>query len=400
MSVATRIKFKVDSFRRIPNPYLKSENPEERLPEMFEMICDVKNVPINIPMDTNPRKQSLKTDVAKEVIKSLTEHQDHRNFYLLNRGLLLSVKNCTYDNSTGETILTFEDPLVHGNVDGGHTYEIIKAYRDRLDFGEQFVKIEVLTGVEDFFEELAKARNYSVKVKEKSMEELCGHFDIIKEALKKEKYINDISYKENEIKRIDILDIVAIFNMFNIDAYPTNQFNVFPIKAYNGKNSCLETYKECYENNINNPQNNPFYKMSAIMPDILKLYDTIEKNMPKYYKADSTSQKKYGSIVGVTGELGCKKYTARFSGDTIDYISPKGFLYPIVGAFRALVIEENGMYKWKKNPFLILDKTAFNLVANTIQTSREKANNPNATGKTATLWQNLFMTVMMISTAF
>ncbi len=390
-------KFKVDSFRRIPNPYLKSENAEEKKPEMFEIICDVKNVPDNFPMDTNPRKQSLKTDVAKAIVSSLVETKDQRNFYLLNRGMLLSVKECSYDNSTGEVVLSFEDTAVHGNIDGGHTYEIIKNYRNRLNYGDQYVKIEVLKGVEDFFEDLAKARNYSVKVKDKSMEELEGHFDIIKDALANEPYINDISYKENDIKRIDILDILTLLNMFNIKRYPTTQISSFPITSYSSKGTCLNYYVEEIQQCKDKIKENPYYKLSNIMPDIIRLYDTIEKNMGKYYKGDSASTKKYGSVTGVSGELGGQGYTAKFSGDKMDYDSPNGFLYPIIGAFRALVFEINGMYAWKADPFEVLDKVANNLVTNTVNVSREKSNNPNATGKSPSLWQTLFITVMMFS---
>ena len=37
------LKFKVSSFRKIPNPYIKSENVGETKPEMYVLICDVKD---------------------------------------------------------------------------------------------------------------------------------------------------------------------------------------------------------------------------------------------------------------------------------------------------------------------------------------------------------------------
>ena len=60
------LKFKVSSFRKIPNPYLKSENVAERTPEMYILICDVKDLPEDIPMQTNPRMQNTRTNVAKK----------------------------------------------------------------------------------------------------------------------------------------------------------------------------------------------------------------------------------------------------------------------------------------------------------------------------------------------
>ena len=54
---------------------------------MYILICDVKDLPLDIPMDTNPRMQNENTRVAKKIQASLTNHTE-RNFYLLNRGLI------------------------------------------------------------------------------------------------------------------------------------------------------------------------------------------------------------------------------------------------------------------------------------------------------------------------
>jgi len=82
----------------------------------------------------------------------------------------------------------------------------------------------------------------------------------------------------------------------------------------------------------------------------------------------------------------------------MDYLTPNGFLYPIVAAFRSLIDEDetSQMYKWKMDPVAVLDKMGNLLVTNTVQQSRELGNNPNATGKSASLWQNLYMLVNMM----
>ena len=170
------LKFKVSSFRKIPNPYIRSDNTGETKPEMYVLICDVKDLPSDIPMDTNPRMQNEKTKVAKKIQSSLTNHTE-RNFYLLNRGMLLSAKSVTYNNADNVVSVLFEDSTVHGNVDGGHTYTIIKNFREQLEEGEQYVKIEVLTGIEDMFEQLAAARNTSVQVTDQTIAELKMHLE-------------------------------------------------------------------------------------------------------------------------------------------------------------------------------------------------------------------------------
>jgi hypothetical protein len=89
------------------------------------------------------------------------------------------------------------------------------------------------------------------------------------------------------------------------------------------------------------------------------------------------------------------KYKSKFYEHDMDYSTPNGFIYPILGAFRALVRENNGKYEWITEPISVLNELGSDLVASTIQMSRDLGNNPNATGKNSNLWQTLFMQVKM-----
>jgi len=389
------IRFKVASYRKIPNPYVASENAGEKKPEMYMLICDVLNVPDDIPMGTNPREQKLTTNVSKKIRDSLINHSD-LNFYLLNRGLLLSAKSISYSPVKNEVEIVFEDSAYHGNVDGGHTYKIIKENKKLLEPHEQFVKIEVVTGVEDMFEQLAAARNTSVQVKDKSIAELEKRFELIKHAFSHESFYNDINYKEFDTKRIDITDILSILNLFNIDKYDTNSNSSFPISSYSGKKTCTDAYINASKAYEKSPSKNPYIKMMPIMVDIIKIYDCLEAHMSDFYKGNSAGMKKYGAITGVTThKSGKPTFESKFYQNKMDYISPKGFLYPILGSFRALVEEKDGKYQWKIDPMKVLKKIGSTLVNVTIDTSRGLGNNPNATGKSQTLWMNLFMCVKM-----
>ncbi len=310
--------------------------------------------------------------------------------------MLLSAKSVQYHNEKNIVSVTFEDLAVHGNVDGGHTYEVIKHNRDTLDEGEQFVKIEILTGVEDLFEQLAAARNTSTQVNDQSIAELEKRFELIKDAFRNERFYSDISYKQNDIKRIDVSDILAILNLFNIDKYPTNKLTPMPINSYTGKKSCVDAYIAASKEYEKNQALNPYYKMKNIMPMISKLYDELETKMHEYYKGDVSGIKKYGRVTGVaTVQQGRKKFLSKFYEYEMDYSTPNGFLYPIIGAFRALVVEKDGVYDWIRNPIEVLHEIGNSLVSSTIQMSRDLGNNPNATGKNLNLWQTLFMQVKM-----
>ena len=390
------IPFKVESFNKIPNPYT-SQNVTA---EMYTSICDVKNIPKDLLewMDTNPRKQNINGKVGKKIQNSLLTGSE---FHLLNRGLLLSAQAVNFNSSSKIMTVYFEDPEVHGDVDGGHTLKVIMENQDFLEKGKQYVKIEILTGVESFFEDLAEARNTSTQVKDESIANLKDHFSLIQEALENESFKNRVNYMENDDGDIEIGEILAILYMFNIDLYPA--MDSCPVSGYSSKKKCIDTYLKYIEKIKNeelNVNENPYFKMVNIMPDIFKLYDQLEKNMGLYY-AKKNPGGHYGSTTGVAvakeSKNGLKKtFHSKFSGSKILHSTPKGFLYPILGAFRALVVEENGKYTWgKTNPFEIMDKIGPELVTTTVERSRQNGNNPNKTGKDTTLWGPLYMRVMM-----
>lgn len=385
------LEFKTKSIRKIPNPFYMEKEGAILDCEMYIMICDVKDIPKDIPMETNPRQQKLTTGVVKKIRKSLLENSS-QNFYLLNRGLLLSAASVVYNNKLDTVAVTFEDSEVHGDIDGGHTYKVIQEVQEKLNYGEQYVKIEVLTGVEEMFQELAAARNTSIQVQDKSIAELEKRFDLIKGIIGKEPYFKNIYFKENDQGDIDVSDILAILNLFNIDRY--QNLNEPPIVSYTGKAQCLKYYIEAHKK-YGDTKENPYRKMEKIMPDILKLYDYLEQNMKQYY-CKGGANRKYGAIKGVSmRKENNPPFTSKFYQKEIDYLSPNGFLYPILGAFRALVVEEAGIYEWRKDPFQVMEQVGAKLVSSTIDMNRELGNNTNATGKNKTLWMNLYMMILM-----
>ena len=171
----------------------------------------------------------------------------------------------------------------------------------------------------------------------------------------------------------------------------------FPINSYSSKKSCTDAYINCSKQYETDITKNPYFKMKPIMVDILKLYDHLEVNIGNYYR--DQAGKKYGATKGVsTHQDGKPDYLSKYYENVMRYISPLGFLYPALGAFRALVYETpEGLYAWKKNPFEIMDKVGSTLINDIVDRSRELGNNPNATGKSVPTWRNAYMCVMMQS---
>lgn len=377
----------VDSFRKIPNPY--KEGPSS-VSQMYTAICDVKDLPEDLIdwMETNPRKQNTNSGVAKKIKSSLVESGS--DFHLLNRGILLSASDVTFNNYDNTMKLVFTDSEYHGNVDGGHTLMVILENRDELERGKQYVKLEILTGVEGIFEDLAAARNTSTQVQDKSIANLRDYFDLIKEVISTEEFKDRVYFMENDDGDIDVGDILAILNLFNIDAY--HEMDSFPTVSFSSRKKCIDNYIHLYEKLQDGPEN-PYVKMKPVMVDIFKLYDFLESKMFDYYRAKNPAGK-YGAVSGVVTPKDTRKMPkTKFYCDEISHGSPNGFLFPVLGALRALLVEKDGKYQWTHNPFAILDKVGPDLVCTTVERSRTLGNDPVKVGKDTGNWQTLYMRV-------
>ena len=394
MEINKTITFEVKSFRKLPNPYEKLGHGDKD-PVTYMAICDVCNIPTDFPMNTNPRKQKLTTAVAKKVKASLLDF-GAMDFYLLNRGILLSAESASFNNYNNMLTVTFRDDEVHGNVDGGHTYEIIKNCQNSIEPGTQFVKLEILTGVERIFTELAAARNTSVQVKDKSIAELENKFAIIKQGIDECEFSNHVYFQENDEGDVDVTDVLAVLNMFNLDRYPIDNMDAFPKASYTSTANCVKYYLSSFDQ-YGDGKDNPYVKMLPIMKTIFELYDHIEINMAHYY-SQAVANGRYGAIKGVSAvKEGGDPFKARYSNHELAYQTPTGFIYPILGSMRALVEEasDGSGYRFVCDPVTILDEVGKELVGTTVERSRTLGGNPNAVGKDTGNWKTLYMTVAM-----
>jgi len=378
--------FPVYSFRHLKLPMENEDAGVNGTPQYYVAIVHVKDLPVDIPIDrTNPRNQKLSGRVPDKIRSALCENP---NFVHLNRGLLLSAAEATFDNrprgrAAGVCTITFKDPDAHGLVDGGHSYRIIREERENVEF-DQFVKIEILTGVESFFTDLAEARNTSTQVQDKSLDELRDKFKEIKDAIAKTPYADKVAYRENEPsdqKPIDIRDLVSYLTCFNIDLYGDDQQ---PVSAFSSKKKCLDDFRDNQDS---------FKKLMPIAHDIFKLRDYIQLNMPQFH---NEAGGKFGKLRAVeTGRDTGKKWPLHFMDEDTDINVPYAYVFPILGALRVLV-EKNGDgdFKWKKDPFKFFDEVGPRLVESMVEKIKQ-VSNPNAVGKDKNLWKLLYLTAAM-----
>jgi hypothetical protein len=379
--------------------FKKMEDPIEKNKTRTKYICYVQcdTIPEEIYdwMAVNPRERKMTTDVAKKISESL-ERND--NFHELNRGILLSAESVVYDNQKNEMTVEFTDPEKHGNIDGGHTLRAIldKKLKNTLDT-DRYVFVEIITGI-DSPVSLAEARNTSVQVDLKSIEELNKSFDVLKNVFSDLPFRNRIQYKMNEhyneddIVSIDVREVIAITLMFSQAVYPKrNSDNTFtdthPIQCYSGKEASLRKFLNLGKEK----RDEMLQKMKPIIKDIFKLWNTIEC---EFATKGLDGGKRYGT----------RKYSKYDGGKIIDersvfdrdqlrYYVPKGLVYPLVGAFRSLVeIDDSGNYSWKRNPKTVWDDIGARLVNIILE---EKTESPDVLAKNTNLWSNLFKEVFI-----
>lgn len=401
-NLKTRLVFPVKSFKKFENPYNSKENPAK-----YQFFVNAMDVPkeLDLWLDVNPREQKLNTDVSRDIRNSLLS--EDKTFHLLNRGILISAEEITYNNKTNKVELVLSDNQNHGIIDGGHTFKIIILEQDKETIkSEKYVSLEVITQV-SHIEALAEARNTSVAVDDKSIEELKGSFDCIKEIIQDQKictdkYYDRIAFKQNEYwgdrektNVIDVREIIAIMNMFNPYLYKPNKVP-HPIQSYTGKEVSLKKFLKLAPEGSKNKDGDVDYRnkvvknMAMIIPDIFLLWDIIEKEIPQVSK---DLNRKYGSKKYSNYHNDKVKKVSLFSNENLDYTVPKGIMYPCLGAFRALIKQNGrtGQCSWALNPFEVWEEKKESIVSTILDNSKPIAgDSPDQIGKSSLIWDSLY----------
>ena len=368
-------KFKVKTVRTITSP----SNPDVTT---YYAWTEFQDLPSGISLEVNPRKPKMNTSVAKQLIAAVKSTDN--DFDLNNRGIVITANNFKFhtNNSVAELDLG-DDPKKFGILDGGHTYQAIIENRNHLsETTKKYVKLEILVGKDLDVAALADARNTSAQVSDLALFELDDKFDFIKEAIKNEIYANDIAFKDNDNKRIPIIELLKLMFAFNIKRYPDD--SSAPVSTYSAKHTVFKDYKKEFDSNPN------IYKQLALqIPKLVELYEKIQTELPEKYQEFKNEDGKTGRFGSVRGVENNGNFSTLYTQKTLSYEISIGFILPIFGAFRALLKEENGVLEWNFDPIEIWEKAGLRLVQNTFDTDT----NPQQVGKSKTLWQSNYRIV-------
>jgi hypothetical protein len=388
MSTSEKFTFPVVSFRNLETPFRKQGYRD------YYSVVNVKALPnLTKWRRINVRDPKLTGAVPEAIREGL---RDPEMFLFMNRGIVLVVDSLSFDSKNSVVTVEMKDRNLHGLLDGGHTYNIALDEVNNLEFS-QYVKVEILEGFSmENITQVVDARNTSTQVADESLMNLARDFDPLKNALAKAGYYPRIAWKEYEIdengnpKPIDVRDIIAILTAFDRENFNDNNH---PINAYRSKAACLKHFKE----------HMPAYKkIYPLAQEILALYDQIQEKLPELYnevrgQTGDVSGGKFGKLTGVSTYKGKRMADLHFLGTKSRYGVPAGFIYPILGAFRALLVEKGGKYVWAKGlkPAELLCSELGRRLADTIGNFALDAKNPSKTGKSPLVWQACYQCVQV-----
>lgn len=398
-----RIDFPVKDFKRL-------ETPLDHLGYRdFLCVVDVMELPdLSELGKSNLRDPKDRGKVPQQIREGLLEED---LFVYMNRGLVIVADSVTFDNKRNTVNLTFTQPDVHGLIDGGHTHLIISKERDTLahmieENGggvHRYVKVEILKGFDlEQIKEIAGARNTSNQVRDESLLNLEGRFDGLQHALRDQAYFDDIAFKEYETysdspksKPIDIRDVISILYMFDTTTFTGTKH---PIDGYRSKAACLKAFTD----KTSGEETSVYDQLYPLLPDILKLHDAIHEELPDLY---NRARKLYGEDIKrggfgrLKGVITLQKSNTQlpFSGAKVKYRIPSGFVYPILGSFRALIELREGRYKWLAgcDPFRLLKGDLGMQMADAVGNTARRDLNPSKTGKDQSLWQSCYQAAII-----
>lgn len=407
------ISLPVKCFVDMGTPY-----PDGDSPGKCRFFCRTKDVPQQLLdwMKTNPREQNLKSDVARTIAASV--RTDHREFHLRNRGILLSVETVKFspledDPRSGWVALGLTDPAIHGDIDGGHTLRIILAAQDALEglMPEQYVEFEVISGLKSAVD-VAEARNTSVALDVKTLEEMKGSYAVLKEVF--EGFVVDgslgdgspffdrvelrMNQQNDTDNAIDIRMLISILLMFNQDLFPVKDDDgtpvalsasrLVPIQMYGGKETALKKYLSL-GGGTSEGRDAVLRQMAPIMRDIVVLWDCIERELMETKTKDFTRH-------AFTSKKKAPK--AVFSGSPLPYTVPAALVYPCLSAFRVLVeVAPDGTYGWSSDPLAIWQQTKKELANYALNDLKSAKGNVNTLVKSNAFWYGLQLIVSLAS---
>lgn len=335
--------------------------------------------------EVNPREVNRRSSVYKGICNTLT--QEPERFHERNRGITIVADDIVYDDKRQEVVLTLSDAKTHGVVDGAHTLDaIIETQKSQSSgYWPAHVFLKIVTGVDtDQIAEIAGGLNTSQQVDLKSLENLRDHFADLQRALSDKPYAENIAYKMNQDKPVDVREILYYLAVFDCDTYDEKRH---PVNLFGRKEGIVRRFAE----QAGDPAaGDSFSILISRAPEILELRDKIEEKS----LALNVGRYKAGKNTRVRSDSN-RENVLQFTGQKVNGKIPLGWIMPMLAAFRANVKwnSPKGTFSWVVPLDDLLDSCIEPLVLGILDVHESENSRPEYVGRNAIAWRMSYNTV-------
>lgn len=137
--------------------------------------------------------------------------------------------------------------------------------------------------------------------------------------------------------------------------------------------------------------------MTPIIPDIFDIWEMVETTFAdKGNTVNRTYRRK--KMSKYVNEDMVVNYSI-FGNQPMNYVLPKGIIFPIVAAFRALVKVDKStqLYSWEMSPEKIWNRLGGKLINIIMTSSEDLSDSPDAVAKSPNTWDLLYKEVLLYS---
>lgn len=367
-------------------------------------LVPARLLPRDIPAGANLRDPvGMNRQVYKDVRASLEGKEAlPGTFDLLNLGITIIAEDIEVIDKRTFDVMIDDD---YGIANGGHTTQIIYECQEDDSIAEgQHVEVRIITGLDGgenhtLRVDIARGQNTGISVQPRSIFELDGAFESLKEIVKDQDWADEIGFKESDKKEIDVRELVSVLELMNVTDFPVRD-SKHPIAAYEKWSAPLKKFGDDYEDNRSDPSKRKYAVFEPLLLDTLVLYDHIRRDFLR------VNNESFGGRAGSLRIVekappGKGRYKFRYAKlDDHDQRLTKGAAFPILGAFRNFVKVDpkKGTAVWLggfENVLASWQILAPELVLETRQAIRDIGNAPDSLGKNRNHWANLFKTVRL-----
>jgi hypothetical protein len=335
--------------------------------------------------DVNPREVNRRSSVYKAILETLKE-EPHR-FHERNRGITIVASALSFDEKRQEVVLSLDDRKAHGVVDGAHTLDaILETQKQPPENGwPASVFIKAIMGADaGQIAEIARGLNTSQQVDLKSLENLKEHFATLQLVLKEQPYAQQIAYKMNEDKEVDVREILYYLAVFDCTAYDEKQH---PVALFGRKEGIVRKFAE----QAKDPASGDSFRiLISRAPDILRLRDLLEKKALQL----PIGRYKVGKGTRVRSESN-RENRLVFLNETVNGKIPLGWIIPMLAGFRANVDwnKPKGSFSWSVPLDELVDSCVEQLVLGIQEVHEQENSRPEYVGRNAIAWRIMYNTV-------